>query len=243
MGLAHLPRPARAGLARVARRLARGRRDPALPALPAEPVSRTFGFERGKPIDRWYIERFLAQHAADVRGRVLEVAEDTYTRWYGGDRVTSSDVLYARQGHPDATIVGDLTTGSGLPEERFDCFICTQTLQFIYDAPAAVAGMRRVLAPGGVLLATVPGISQISREDMRDWGDWWRFTARSAQRLFADVFGAEHITVSQHGNVQAAAAFLYGMAAEDLGPAALERLDADFHLLLTIRAQRPSARR
>jgi SAM-dependent methyltransferase len=216
---------------------------PALPLLPEEPVSRTFGFERGKPVDRWYIERFLAEHAADVRGRVLEVAERTYTGWYGGDDVTTSDVLYAAAGHPEATVVGDLTTGAGVPEAAYDCFICTQTLQVIYDIRAAVAGTRRLLAPGGVLLATLPGISQISREDNRDWGDWWRFTARSAQRLFADVYGEEHVQVRQHGNVHAAAAFLYGLAAEDLDPSALESTDPDFHLVMTVRAARASSER
>jgi hypothetical protein len=212
--------------------------DAGLPVLPSAPVSRTFGFERGRPIDRWYIERFLSSHSADVRGRVLEVAESTYTEWYGHDRVETSDVLYATEGHPKTTIVGDLTTGVGIPEAAFDCFICTQTLQFIYDVRAATAGTRALLAPGGVLLATVPGISQISREDMRDWGDWWRFTARSAQRLFADVYGEDHVEVTQHGNVHAAAAFLYGLAAEDVGAAALEAVDPDFHLLITIRARR-----
>ncbi len=206
-------------------------------------MSRTFGFERGKPVDRWYIERFLAEHAADVRGRVLEVAERTYTGWYGGDDVTASDVLYAAEGHPDATVVGDLTTGAGIPEAAYDCFICTQTLQVIYDIRAAVSGTRRLLAPGGVLLATLPGISQISREDNRDWGDWWRFTARSAQRLFADVYGEEHVQVRQHGNVQAAAAFLYGLAAEDLESSALESTDPDFHLVMTVRAVRPRSER
>jgi hypothetical protein len=217
--------------------------DPRLPVLPAQPVSRTFGFERGKPVDRWYIERFLAEHAADVRGRVLEVAESTYTQWFGGDDVTGSDVLYAAEGNPDATVVGDLTTGAGLPEAAYDCFICTQTLQVIYDVRAAVAGTRGLLAPGGVLLATLPGISQISREDMRDWGDWWRFTARSAQRLFAEVYGEEHVKVRQHGNVHAAAAFLYGLAAEDLDPSALESTDPDFHLVMTVRAVRPRSER
>ena len=201
-------------------------------------MSRTFGFERGKPVDRWYIERFLAEHAADVRGRVLEVAESTYTGWYGGDDVTTSDVLYAAEGNPDATVVGDLTTGAGIPEAAYDCFICTQTLQFVYDVRAAVAGTRALLAPGGVLLATVPGISQISREDMRDWGDWWRFTARSAQRLFGEVYGDDNVEVRQHGNVRAAAAFLYGLAAEDLDASALGAVDPDFHLLMTVRAVR-----
>jgi SAM-dependent methyltransferase len=216
---------------------------PELPVLPDEPVSRTFGFERGKPVDRWYIERFLAEHSADVRGRVLEVAESTYTGWYGGEDVTASDVLYAAEGNPDATVVGDLTTGAGIPEAAYDCFICTQTLQVIYDIRAAVAGTRRLLAPGGVLLATLPGISQISREDNRDWGDWWRFTARSAQRLFADVYGEEHVQVRQHGNVHAAAAFLYGLAAEDLDLSALELTDPDFHLVMTVRAVRAASER
>jgi SAM-dependent methyltransferase len=208
----------------------------ALPSLPSEPVSRVFGADRGKPIDRWYIERFLAAHAGDVRGRVLEVAERTYTGWYGGARVTTSDVLYAEEGNPDATIVGDLTTGAGLPRAAFDCFICTQTLQFIYDVRAAVGGTRALLAPGGVLLASLPGISQISREDMRDWGDWWRFTARSVDRLFADVYGRDNVEVERHGNVAVAAAFLYGLAAEELDARDLDASDADFHFLMTVRA-------
>jgi SAM-dependent methyltransferase len=201
-----------------------------------EPVSGVFGFDRGKPIDRWYIERFLAANRADVRGRVLEVAEATYTQWYGGADVTSSDVLYATPGNAAATVVGDLATGQGLPREAYDCFVMTQTLQVIYDVAAAVRGTWDVLAPNGVLLASVPGISQISREDRRDWGDWWRFTSDSARRLFADVYGAENVDVQVHGNVLSAACFLYGFAAEELSEAELAQHDPDFELLMTIRA-------
>ena len=49
------------------------------PRLPAEPLSRRFGLDRGRPVDRVFIERWLEAHAADVRGRVLEVYEPTYT--------------------------------------------------------------------------------------------------------------------------------------------------------------------
>jgi hypothetical protein len=213
-------------------------RDPKLPLLPSEPVSRQFGSERGRPIDRWYIERFLKANAADVRGRVLEVAEPTYTQWYGEGAVTSSDVLYAAEGNPEATLVGDLVSGSGLAEQNWDCFICTQTLQFIADTTAAVAGTRRLLAPGGVLLATVPGISQISTVDDEAWGDWWRFNERGTRLLFEAEYGAENVTVERHGNVQAAAAFLYGMAAEDLETAELEREDPDYHMVICVRAVR-----
>jgi hypothetical protein len=201
-----------------------------------EPVSRSFGFDRGKPIDRWYIERFLAGHAADVRGRVLEVAEPTYTQWYGGEDVERSDVLHAAPGNPEATIVGDLTTGEGLPEAEFDCFVMTQTLPFIYDVAGAVRGVHRLLTPGGVVLATVPGMSQISREDQRDWGDWWRFTSQGARRLFGDVFGDHAVEVCAHGNVLAACAFLYGLGAEELTAQQLAFEDPEYELLTTIRA-------
>jgi SAM-dependent methyltransferase len=207
------------------------RRGHGLPGL--EPVSRQFGFERGKPVDRWYIERFLNAHRADVRGAVLEVAESTYTQWYGDGEVTRSDVLH-REGNDDSTIVGDLTTGEGVPQHAYDCFICTQTLPFIYDVHAAVRGMANVLKPGGVLLATVPGMSQVSRDDKRDWGDWWRFTSQGTQRLFEEAF--EHVETEAHGNVLSAAAFLYAYAAEELAEAELEHRDPDYELLITVRA-------
>jgi hypothetical protein len=201
-----------------------------------EPVSRIFGFDRGKPVDRWYIERFLAAHAADVRGRVLEVAEPTYTRWYGGDDVSHSDVLHAAPGNDEATVVGDLVTGEGLPRDAYDCFVMTQTLQVIYDVAGAVRGTRELLAPDGVILATVPGISQISREDRRDWGDWWRFTSDSARRIFGDAYGADNVEVEAHGNVLSAACFLYGFASEELSEEELAYNDQDFEMLMTIRA-------
>jgi SAM-dependent methyltransferase len=203
-----------------------------------QPVSRTFGFERGRPIDRHYIEMFLSQHADDVRGRVLEVAEPTYTQWYGGADVTHSEVLHAAAGNPQATLIGDLTTGSGIPERRFDCIILTQTLPFIYDVRAAVAGVHRALAPGGVVLATLPGLSQTSRVDKSEWGDYWRFTSDSARRLFGDVFGADRVDTQAHGNVLTACAFLYGFAAEELHPHELEARDEDYELLITVRARR-----
>ncbi len=206
-----------------------------------EPVSRLYGADRGKPVDRWYIERFLAANRADVRGRVLEVAETTYTEWYGDGEVTSSDVLHAAPGNPEATIVGDLSTGKGIPAEAFDCFVMTQTLHVIYDVEAAVRGTRDLLAADGVLLATVPGISQISSDGRADWGDWWRFTTDSARRLFGNVYGEENVEVEAHGNVLASACFLYGFAAEELDDAELAAHDPAYELLMTIRAVKRTA--
>ena len=200
------------------------------------PVSRVFGLDRGTPIDRHYIENFLERNASDIRGRVLEVADATYTRRFGADRVTRSDVLHATPGSRHATLIGDLATGQGIPDDTFDCIILTQTLHCIEDARAALAACRRALRPGGVLLATLPGISQISRYDMDRWGDYWRFTSLSARRLFAERFADANLTIECHGNALAATAFLQGVSAEELTPAELDECDRDYELLLTLRA-------
>ncbi len=203
------------------------------------PINRRFGFDRGCCIDRYYIERFLEQHRGDIHGRVLEVADDAYTRRFGGDRVTRSDVLHLEPGGARTTIVDDLTRGASLPTDAFDCVILTQTLMMIYDLPAAVRTLYCILKPGGVLLATNPGISQISRFDMDRWGDCWRMTTKSARRVLEEAFPATHIEVESAGNVLAAVAFLHGLCTDDLTAEELDHTDPDYQLLITMRAVKP----
>lgn len=203
------------------------------------PMSTDFGYDRGQPIDRYYIERFLETHAADIRGRVLEVGDRTYTRRFGGERVSHSDVLHVRDKAADVTIVADLSDGDVIPSEAFDCLILTQTLQLIYDLPSAVATIQRILRPGGVVLATVPGISTVSRYDMERWGHFWSFTTQSAQRLFEEVFPGDNVVVEARGNVLAATSFLYGLASRELRRSELDYQDPDYELVITVRATRP----
>jgi SAM-dependent methyltransferase len=208
------------------------------PSRRVMPVSRVFGFDRGEPIDRYYIERFLDARRADIRGRVLEIGGRDYTQRYGGDAVTQSDVLHATDDKPDATLIGDLATGRGIPGDTFDCIILTQTLPFIYDVRSAIQHAYAALKPDGVVLATVPGISQISRYDMDRWGDFWRFTSLSIRRLFEEAFDPDEVSVQTHGNVLVATSFLQGRASRELRQADLSHHDPDYELLITVRATR-----
>ncbi len=200
------------------------------------PVSTLFGYDRGQPIDRHYIENFLSQHKEDIHGRVLEIGDNTYTKKFGGTSVKRSDILHAVKGNSSATIVADIARADNIPSNAFDCIILTQTLQFVYDLPSAVRHLHRILKPSGILLATVPGISQISRYDMDRWGDFWRFTTQSAQRLFEKEFSTENIEVEAYGNVLIAIALLHGLAAEELKPEHFEYQDPDYQVLITVRA-------
>lgn len=215
-----VPRPGRAAFGDL-RRLA--------------PISRDFGYDRGRPLDRNYIEAFLERRRTDVHGRVLEIGEDTYTRRFGGEQVTRADVLHVHDGNPRATFVGDLATAEHVPSAAFDCIILIQTLQLVYELRPAIRTLHRILRPGGVVLATVPGITPVAASS--EWGPtwYWSFTEHTMQRLFAEVFEAAP-TTETHGNVLAATAFLHGLADDELSAEELAVRDPDYPVIITVRA-------
>ena len=202
------------------------------------PVSGNWGFDRGQPVDRYYIENFLDRSREHIAGRVLEVADNAYTCRFGKQAVTRSDILHDAPGHPRATVVADLSAPETAPTNEFDCIICTQTLQLIYDISPALQSLHKMLKPGGTLLLTVPGITAISREDMNRHGDFWRFTSASIERALQDTFGADGVVVKAFGNVYAATAFLHGLAVEELDRNKLDFLDPDYEVLLAATARK-----
>jgi SAM-dependent methyltransferase len=202
--------------------------------LNTRPLSDSWGFERGTPIDRYYIESFLARHTTDIRGRVLEIKSSAYAERFGRN-VTARDVLDVDATNSKATIVADLADTAAMPEGQYDCFILTQTLQLLYDVRAAISSAHRLLAPGGTLLVTVPCISRIIPRYGLD-ADFWRFTPASCRRLFGDTFGTDRIAVEPLGNVAAAVAFLRGAAVEEVPAKILHANDPYFPVIITVRA-------
>jgi SAM-dependent methyltransferase len=202
------------------------------------PVSPIFGLDRGTPIDRYYIERFLESQSHLFKGRTLEIGDSTYSKRFGDGRVGAFEVLNVTSSNPETTIVGDLTDMATLPNEIIDCFICTQTFNFIFDVKKALVGAHHLLKPGGVMLATVAGISQISRFDMDRWGDYWRFTTASVYKLLEPIFSGE-VEIVSFGNVLAATAFLQGVTVEDLPKVSLlDFHDPDYQMLIGIIARK-----
>ena len=194
------------------------------------PISPDFGYGRGGPVDRYYIEGFLARHAADVRGRVLEIGDASYIHRFGGDRVTQADVLHIDPDAQDVTFVGDLADGSMLPDAAFDCIVLTQTLHLIFDHMAALRTLERILVPGGVLLLTVPGISNIATDV---WGATWHysFTHLALREACDTVFGAGRATIESHGNVLSAIAFLHGLGQHELTTAELDEQHVEYSIV------------
>ena len=202
-----------------------------------EPLSSYYGLDRGLPVDRFYIEGFLARNAEDVRGRVLEVHDANYTRRFGADRIDDSEVIDIDETNPEATLIADLAEPGSLPAGRFDCVILTQTLQYPKDPETALRNVWESLAPRGTALITVPCLARIDPDHPAI--DRWRFTALGLQTLLARACPGAELEVAAHGNVLVGVAFLMGMAAEDLNQSELEHEDDRFPLVVCARVRKP----
>lgn len=234
-----LPRPAIEFLRRVRRR----RVSPGVGQIDfgdlarLKPIGTDYGFQRGTPVDRIYIERFLRRHSGLITGHVLEVGEDSYSRRFGTG-ITSQEVLNIAEGDPNTTIVGDIATPGLIPADSIDCMVLTQMLQYVFDLSAAVREIRNALKPGGAVLATVPALTQV---DHAEWSMYWHFTTLSAKRIFADAFGEENVEVEVFGNAFAATCFLQGISVEDIGEEWLEPVDPMFPVTIGVVARKAAA--
>ncbi len=195
------------------------------------PISRRYGYDRGKPIDRYYIEDFLAGCSSDIQGRVLEIKEPEYAHSFDANRVTQTDILDIDAANPKATIIADLNEATPLASNSYDCIIFTQTLQYIYCAENAVRELHRSLKPGGALLMTVPAIAPSPVEEKRHWS----FTRLSVEGLLAQSFGQQSAEIHTYGNLLIATAFLYGLCAEEMEARELATHDEEYPLIIAAR--------
>jgi glycosyltransferase involved in cell wall biosynthesis len=204
-----------------------------------KPFSERWGRDRGLPIDRYFIEGFIGSNSGLIKGRVLEFGDDRYTRKFCSPAISARDIINLnKEANPATTIAADIVNAPQIPSNRYDCIICTQTLQFIYDHKKAVETLYRILASGGSLLATFPGISPTSGTTWsRYW--CWSFTVLSAENMFREFFPPENVEVKAYGNLISAAGFLYGLSAEELTEEELGYHDPRYEILVTVKAVKP----
>jgi SAM-dependent methyltransferase len=201
-----------------------------------EPFSDYYGFDRGTPVDRFYIERFLAEHARDIRGNVLEVGHALYARAFRDSAPARVEIVDIDTRNAEATIVADLSEPNSLPTGRFDCFILTQTLQLVADLDRALQNAWQGLASGGVLLITVPGITRSDADHVAV--DRWRFTPSGLDTLLDRTCSGGQREVIGYGNLTSAVAFLLGLAAEELEEPELSAADPHFTVSVCARVER-----
>jgi hypothetical protein len=185
------------------------------------------GHDYGTPVDRYYIEKFVEKYKNSIRGTVLEVQDDRYTKKFGLN-VEKSIICHVK-GENNARLI-NFESGEGVQQGLADCIICTQTLQFIYSLDKAIWNLYNMLKDNGTLLITVPGIKPISTYHNERWGEYWSFTKASMTRL-CDIVASQY-EVNVYGNLKASVAFLNGSCAEEFSIDELDALDNRYPMII-----------
>lgn len=202
-----------------------------------KPFSKEFGEDRGGAIDRYYIEKFLAKNSQSIYGKVLEVADNSYTLRFGREKVTYSEILDIESDNQKVTLVADLRNAPHIPNDTYDCIILTQMLHFVYEYQDVINTCYRILKPGGNLLLTVPGISPI---DYDDWEHYWHwsFTKRVIEKILSEIFDKNKIEVSSYGNVFSATSFLFGVGLPEVKKDMLDYNDSHVQIIVSAKAKK-----
>lgn len=198
------------------------------------PVSMFYGFDRGLPIDRYYIEEFLEQNKQYIKGVCLEVQDDGYCKKYGQDRVIKQDILDIVSNNKKATIIADIKDLSQIKDFTYDCIVLTQVLQYVDDLDGAIAECKRVLKNQGVLLVTLPSAAKID-PDAGTKNDYWRFTEASAKYLFSKYFESSKLEIKTHGNAALLWQSLAGFSQQDTYKKFFKMNNPAFPLIVTVR--------
>jgi Methyltransferase domain len=198
-----------------------------------EPLSDNYGFDRGTPLDRRYIEAFLARRQDALHGAVLEVGDDRYSRRFSAPSQTT--VVDVDRTNPHATLIADLCEPTSLPAGAYDCVVLAETLHLLPAPAACIANCQQALVSGGSLLVTVPALKRLSPS--RPKSDYWRFTPAGLELLFEQTWDGP-FTIESFGNLRVCLGFLCAQVVEDLDDDDFARNDPRFPLTVVAHARK-----
>lgn len=198
------------------------------------PFSDHFGFDRGTPIDRYYVLKFMEEHRHYITGDVLEIQSTAYTKVCGHDvRHSASIDIDPQHG---TTYVCDLVhSESVVPSNTYDCFLLPNTLNHLKDVTSSLRQALRIVKPGGVVLATAPTLTPLTP----DFSEYQRFTVAGVRDLVERAPFDCEFTIEGYGNVLAATAALMGVASEELTTEELDVNDPRYPVLITLFCKKP----
>lgn len=202
-----------------------------VPKKSLKPISNVYGFDRGLPIDRYYIEKFLNGQASYIKGVCLEIHDTHYIKKYGGNKVAHADGLDIDRRNKIANIYGDLRHLDNMKSNTYDCLIITHTFGVIDDYEAAISECARILKPGGAMLVTVTAIGPAHDVNI----NFWRFTTASMRYVLGKYFDKKTLFVRSYGNVLAGQCFWVGLGTEELTRDELDYDDPHFPIIIGAR--------
>ena len=198
------------------------------------PFSSTYGFERGQPIDRYYLHKFLDSHRDLITGDVLEIQGTSYAERFGHDlfRADSFDI----EPRVEPTYLCDFAhCADVIPNHAYDCLLLPNSLPHFRELDRCLAHALRVVRPGGTILASAAGLLPLTG----DIAEYWRLTPDAWRLTLVEAWSGAALEVAGHGNCLSAVGAQLGLALEELTEAELDVRDPRFPVLTTMCCRLP----
>jgi SAM-dependent methyltransferase len=142
------------------------------------------------PLARWLRDEAELARARQAKPRLLDVGcgIKPYEPFFAG---AVAEYVGVDVANPAAELEGTVEA-IPVPDESFELVLCTQTLEHAEDPGEAVRELRRVVAPGGRVLASTHGV-QVYHPNP---DDYWRWTHAGLERLFRENAFWSAVTVT-----------------------------------------------
>lgn len=193
--------------------------------------------DRGTPIDRFYIEKFVKSKRKYISGNIYEIGDDFYSKKYAQPH-SKFTVLTYKENEPFAKHNINFNKKNSHLYNTADCLIVVQTLNFLYNTKNAISEIRNILKYDGCAIITVSSITPVSLYDYKRWGDFWRFTDMALRELLLEFFSIEEIEIRSFGNYDSTMFYLSGACAEEVNESILNHIDPEFGLGLVAFVQK-----
>ena len=195
------------------------------------PFCPNYGYSRGTPIDRYYLEKFIAQIRDQVAGDTLEVGGRRENQKLYGFNNARSYMTMDVEPHPEVAIVADVHNADAFKTGSFDTVVILNVLEHCENPSLAVANLHRWLRNGGRVFCMVPNAQRVHGAP----NDFWRPLPGAIELLFSS-FPRRQLFV--YGNALTTIASLMGVAAEELSPADLDWHDSEYPVATCIIAEK-----
>lgn len=174
-----------------------------------KPFCNEFGFERGTPIDRYYLDKFISSIRHLVKGKVVEIGGALSNREQYGFENTSTYDAVDLLSSPFVNICGDIHESNLLKPDYYDTILLFNVLEHCHTPQKVVDNIHNWLASSGYCLAIVPNAQRIHNNP----GDYWRILPDGMKTLFQNF---AKVQVTTYGSPTSLIASYMGIAAQEL---------------------------
>ncbi len=182
------------------------------------------------PIDYYYMGIFLAAQIPTLKGEILELVTEKESPFLIS--ALSMNFL-TKNKYSSLSQIRQITQEEllALPDHACLNIIANHTLNEIHDPADVLAQMKRVLAPQGVILATLSAFAPPISNERSCLG----FSPAAVTYLFEKEFSDRIVSVTGHGNVLAGRMLLSNQGTRTLPKHALDFTDPYFPIISCVK--------